>query len=67
MLTQNGVSEEVKGEEWAEATVKETRHWCEWLGARSQGCSWIVPIMGAERGDQSPLELEAKRWGVNGG
>lgn len=24
MLTQNGVLEEVKGEEWAEATVKET-------------------------------------------
>lgn len=67
MLTQNGVLEEVKGEEWAEATVKERRHWCEWQGVGSQGCSWIMPTMGAGREDWSPLDLEAKRWEVNGG
>lgn len=61
MLTQNGVLEEVKGEEWAEATVKETRCWCEWQGAGSQGCSWIMPTMGNRREDQSPLELEANK------
>lgn len=67
MLTQNGVLEEVKGEEWAEAAVKETRYWREWRGAGSQGCSWVMPTMGAGREDRSPLELEAKRWEVNGG